>query len=136
MKFPSSDDIGILIPQKVFLKAAGQEYKHSTAQKMKFSIKDFFSKFHQILRKLGTWSSLLTKSLWKILFLVHCLPGIILKRKAAHLISYDYFTRDVNQYKDTLIPQMYQPLKILFFTDDIFLDDLRSLMIPGRLKVN
>ena len=67
---------------------------------------------------------------------MHCLPGIILKRKAAHLISYDYFTRDVNQYKDTLIPQMYQPLKILFFTDDIFLDDLRSLMIPGRLKVN
>ena len=30
-----------------------------TAQKMKFSIKDFFSKFDQIRRKLGNWSHLL-----------------------------------------------------------------------------
>ena len=34
-----------------------------TVQKMKFSIKDFFSKSDQIRRKLGIWSHLLKKSL-------------------------------------------------------------------------
>ena len=34
-----------------------------TAQKMKFSIKDFFSKCDQIHRKLRIWSHLLKKSL-------------------------------------------------------------------------
>ena len=34
-----------------------------TRQKMKFSIKDFFSKCHQIRRKLRIWSHLLKKSL-------------------------------------------------------------------------
>ena len=33
-----------------------------TAQKMKFSIKDFFSKCEQIRRRLGIWSHLLKKS--------------------------------------------------------------------------
>ena len=37
--------------------------KFYTAQKMKFSIEDFFSKFDQILRKLRIWSHLLKKSL-------------------------------------------------------------------------
>ena len=35
----------------------------NTAQKMKFSIKDFFSKCDQIRRKLRIWSHLLKKSL-------------------------------------------------------------------------
>ena len=35
----------------------------NTAQKMKFPIKDFFSKCDQIRRKLQIWSSLLKKSL-------------------------------------------------------------------------
>ena len=34
-----------------------------TAQKMKFSIKDFFSKSHHICRKLRMWSHLLKKSI-------------------------------------------------------------------------
>ena len=34
-----------------------------TAQKMKFSIKNFFSKFDQIRRKQWIWSHLLKKSL-------------------------------------------------------------------------
>ena len=38
--------------------------KH-TKQKIKFSIKDFFSKGDQILRKLRIWSHLLKKSLMK-----------------------------------------------------------------------
>ena len=37
----------------------------ATAQKMKFSIKDFFSKCDQIGRKLWIWSHLLNKSLMK-----------------------------------------------------------------------
>ena len=36
---------------------------HHTAQKNKFSIKDFFSKCDQIRRKLRIWSHLLKKSL-------------------------------------------------------------------------
>ena len=35
----------------------------NTAQKMKFSIKDLFSKCNQICRKLRIWSHLLRKSL-------------------------------------------------------------------------
>ena len=34
-----------------------------TAQKIKFSIKDFFNKYDQIRRKLRIWSHLLKKSL-------------------------------------------------------------------------
>ena len=39
-----------------------------TAQKMKFSIKDFFSKCDQIRRKLRIWSHLLQKSLMETFF--------------------------------------------------------------------
>ena len=40
-------------------------WKSSTAQTMKFSIKDFFNKCHQIRRKLRIWSHKLKKSLMK-----------------------------------------------------------------------
>ena len=40
-------------------------WKHVTAQKLKFSIKDFYSKCDQIRRKLRIWSHLLKKSLMK-----------------------------------------------------------------------
>ena len=44
-----------------------------TAQKMKFSIKDFFSKCDRIRRKLQIWSNLLTKSLMEnFIFFVQC----------------------------------------------------------------
>ena len=52
-----------------FLEPAWNNYsKHAgfvfcTAQKMKFSIKNFFSKCDHIRRKLQTWSNLLKKSL-------------------------------------------------------------------------
>ena len=39
--------------------------KSHTAQKMKFSIKSFFSKYDQIRRKLRIWSLLLKKSFMK-----------------------------------------------------------------------
>ena len=41
-----------------------------TAPKMKFSIKDFFSKCDQIRTKLRIWSHLLKKSLMETLFFV------------------------------------------------------------------
>ena len=41
-----------------------------TAQKMKFSIKDFFSKCDQIRWKLRVWSHLLKKSLMENYFFV------------------------------------------------------------------
>ena len=44
--------------------------KLNTAQKMKFSIKDFSSKCDQVRRKLRIWSHLLEKSLIENLILV------------------------------------------------------------------
>ena len=46
--------------------------KLHTAQKMKFSIKDFFSKCDQIRSKLGIWSHLLKRSLIENFFFVQC----------------------------------------------------------------
>ena len=48
-----------------------------TAQKMKFAIKDFFSKCDQIRRKLRTWSHLLKKSLMENFFFFFCSVTII-----------------------------------------------------------
>ena len=44
----------------------------NTAQKMKFSIKDFFSKCDQIRRKLWIWSHLLKESLTENFIFVQC----------------------------------------------------------------
>ena len=46
----------MIVEQSLYLKSY-------TAQKMKFSIKDFFSKYDQIRRKQRIWSYLLKKSL-------------------------------------------------------------------------
>ena len=46
----------------------------STAQKIKFSIKDFFNKCDQICRKLPIWSHLLKKSLMENSFFLQCRP--------------------------------------------------------------
>ena len=49
---------------RAFQKNRGPSKNHTiTAQKMKFSIKDFFSKCDQIRKKLQIWSHLLKKSL-------------------------------------------------------------------------
>ena len=44
-----------------------------TAQKMKFSVKDFFSTFNQIRRKLRIWLHLLKKSLTDNFIFMQCL---------------------------------------------------------------
>ena len=49
----------------IWLKKNSLECSRYTAQKMKYSIKDFFSKCDQIRRKLQIWSQLLKKSLMK-----------------------------------------------------------------------
>ena len=46
-----------------------------TAQKIKFSIKSFFSKCDQILSKLPIWSHLLTKSLMKNFIILCSVPS-------------------------------------------------------------
>ena len=48
---------------KTPLKSLAQKYILVTAQNLKFSIKDFFSKCDQIRWKLQVWSHLLKKSL-------------------------------------------------------------------------
>ena len=53
-----------------FLDNRKQTTKVNTAQKMKFSIKDFFSKCDQTHKKLQIWSHLLKKSLIKNFFFV------------------------------------------------------------------
>ena len=45
------------------LKKEMEQRKYNAAQKKKFSIKDFFSKFDQISRKLRIWPHLRMKSL-------------------------------------------------------------------------
>ena len=62
------DDIGGTTKNQVFNRESKSwtvvlDSLHDTAQKMKFSIKDFFSKSDQIGRKLRIWSYLLRKSL-------------------------------------------------------------------------
>ena len=37
------------------------------------------------------------------------MPQIICKERTAHLASYTFFTRDVDQYKNTSLSQLYQP---------------------------
>ena len=39
---------------------------------------------------------------------------IILNERKAHLASYTYFTRDVDQYKNTSLSQLYQPPRTAF----------------------
>ena len=53
-----------------FLDNRKQTTKVNTAQKMKFSIKDFFSKCNQTHKKLRIWSHLLKKSLIENFFFV------------------------------------------------------------------
>ena len=42
------------------------------------------------------------------------MPQIILKDRIAHLASYTFFTRDVDQYKNTSLSQLYQALESPF----------------------
>ena len=49
------------------------------------------------------------------------MPQIIFKERTAHLASYTFFTRDVDQYKNMSLSQLYQPPRTTFsqITDHI-----------------
>ena len=42
------------------------------------------------------------------------MPQIILKERTTHLASCTFFTRDVDQYKNTSLSQLYQPQRTPF----------------------
>ena len=42
------------------------------------------------------------------------MPQIIVKERTAHLATYKFFTRDVDQYKITSISLLYQPPRTRF----------------------
>ena len=65
---------------------------HLTAQKMKFSIKDFFSKCDQIRSKLRIWSHLLKKSLMENF--IFCAVSMIEIEKKKNQKYQVYFSRN------------------------------------------
>ena len=42
------------------------------------------------------------------------MPQIILKERTANVVSYTFFTRDVDQYQNTSLSQLYQPPRTAF----------------------
>ena len=42
------------------------------------------------------------------------MPQVILKERAAHLARYTFFTRNVDQYENTSLSQLYQPQRTPF----------------------
>ena len=59
---------------------------HITEQRMKFCIKEFFSKCDQIRSFLRIWSHLLTKSLRKLHFFVQCITPAHLNCQTRNLL--------------------------------------------------
>ena len=45
------------------------------------------------------------------------MPQIILKERTANVVSYTFFTRDVDQYPNTSLSQLYQPPRTAFSQD-------------------
>ena len=86
------------------------------AQKMKFSIKDFFSKSDQIPRKLRIWSHLLKKSLMENLLFVQWVSleilALPLRFDLSHkiLLPLKYFPRSFPEYSH--LPTNHQHTKI------------------------
>ena len=68
-----------------------------TAQKMKLSVKEFFSKYEQILRKLRIWSHLLKKSLLENFIFVQC--WLILQHKTITILR-DIYRKIVWTHSD------------------------------------
>ena len=69
-----------------------KEKTNITAQKMKFSVKDFFSKCDQICKKLRIWSHLLKKSLLKnfISYAVYQMNEYILNDEKLTQLKFSY----------------------------------------------
>ena len=69
-----------------------KEKTNITAQKMKFSVKDFFSKCDQICKKLRIWSHLLKKSLLEnfISYAVYQMNEYILNDEKLTQLKFSY----------------------------------------------
>ena len=74
-----------------------------TAQKMKFSINDFFSKDVQIRRKPRIWSHLLKKSLMEI-FIFCIVISISLYSDVRKCFSFDEWISEYAAYSPSLSP--------------------------------
>ena len=83
----------------------------SLHKKMKFSIKDFFSKCHQIRRKLRFWSYLLKKSLMEnIIFCAVYISGSVLKCRIVSSNKYQSHIFDIQPFIFELIPACFYPV--------------------------
>ena len=56
---------------------------------------------------------------------------IILKERAAHLASYTFFTRNIDQYKNTSFSQLWHSP---FFTETLITSYIRPVNIPKFLR--
>ena len=97
------------ISKTVFLKTTHNLYQSTilcdygqtyfTAQKMKFSKKDFFSKFDQIRSSLRTCSTLLiTNPFWKTSFFVRCIERLATFCRLARLKALYYTSTCIRVY--------------------------------------
>ena len=75
-----------------------QQSQRSLHKKMKFSVKDFFSKCDQIRGKLRIWSHLLKKSLVKNF--IFCTVDI--RSRIHRIISNIYFSSEQKKLKDSV----------------------------------
>ena len=74
-----------------------------TAQKMKFSIKDFFCTCDQIRRKLRIWSHLLKKSLMENFIFIYSGGNFIIFSVETMIIWYRSYTRKDNYMNDGIL---------------------------------
>ena len=71
-----------------------------TAQKMKFSIKNFFNKCHQICRKLLIWSHLLRKSLMENFIFCAADAEIDIQRPAQNILAKKWLINSIDKSLD------------------------------------
>ena len=81
---------GELLVVEVKKEVSSSNLKTVTAQKTKFSIKDFFSKCDQIRRKLRIWSHLQKKSLMENFLFCAVYAALRVARKTNHRILLPY----------------------------------------------
>ena len=108
--------------------------KFYAVQKIKFSIKDFFSKCDQIRRKLRIWSYLLKKSLMQsLIFCVVSCKIIVLKIFSKLTGKHLYWTLIFNK-----IPSRRHiiNIKLLIYFSSKLVTTLRNLIIKNSVPSN
>ena len=77
-----------------------------TAQKIKFSIKDFFSKYDQVRRKLRIWSHLMKKSLIENFIFCAELFELNISYLCAYYICY-FYSKKCKKIRESFVGQNY-----------------------------